>query len=179
MAISEEAGMWYLLTKTKKECSQMRDVLENASATRPHGASIKALLEALPPALRAHSSECQSCREAAQDLFATRELLARAASNAEEPGPWFAGRVMAAIAARKRELAHPVSAWSVVPRFASRLSWMTAAVLLVGSTWLFERPVSAPTRQPSAVAAQEYLFEAPQPPMNQDDVLMSMAEKNQ
>jgi hypothetical protein len=170
--------MWYLLTKTKKECSQMRDLLEDAAATHPHAASIEVFLETLPPARRAHFSECQNCRDAAQDLFATQELFRGVASHVEEAGPWFAGRVMAAIAARKRELAHPVSAWSVVPRFASRLSWLTAAVLLVGSTWLFERPVSAPTRQPSAVAAPEYLFESPQPPMNQDDVLMSMAEKN-
>jgi hypothetical protein len=179
MSDIEETGMWYLLTKTKKECSQSQDLLENAAATHPHAASIEVFLEALPPARRAHFSECQTCSEAAQDLFLARELFSGAASNAEEPGPWFAGRVMAAIAARKREMALPVSAWSVVPRFASRLSWMTAAVLLVGSTWLFERPVSAPTRQVSAVAAPEYLFESPQPPMNQDDVLMSMAEKNQ
>jgi len=34
------------------------------------------------------------------------------------------------------------------------------------------------TKQPAAASSQEYLFEAPAPPMNQDDVLISMAERN-
>jgi hypothetical protein len=72
-----------------------------------------------------------------------------------------------------------MSPWSMVPRFASRLAWASAIVLLAGSTWLYQRPKQGPNIQPAAAAAQEYLFEAPSPPMNQDDVLISMAERNQ
>jgi hypothetical protein len=170
--------MWDLLRSRKEECSRLQDLLEDAAAVHPHAASIEVLLETLSPVQRAHFSGCEHCREAGQDLLATRELFKGVVSNAPEASPWFTRGVMASIAARQRELALPVSAWSVVPQFAARLSWMTAIVLLAGSTWLFERPVSAPTKQPSAAATQEYLFESPQPPMNQDDVLMSMAEKN-
>ena len=170
--------MWNLLTKKQEECKQLQDLLERVAATNPCDASIVTFQESLLPVQRAHFAQCARCQEAAQDLFATRKLFEGMDSNAKAAGPWFASRVMAAIAARQRELALPLSPWSVVPRFASRLSWMTAIVLLAGSTWLFERPVSAPTRQPGAAPAPEYLFESPQPPFNQDDVLMSMAEKN-
>jgi hypothetical protein len=170
--------MWDRLTRRREECNQVQDLLEDAAATHPHAASIEVFLDALSPAHRAHFVECWRCREAGQDLLATQDLFKGIDSNAQEAGPWFTRRVMAAIAARERELALRVSAWSAVPRFAWRVSWISAIVLLAGSTWLFERPVSAPSKQPSAMIAPEYLFEAPAPPMNQDDVLMSMAEKN-
>jgi hypothetical protein len=69
--------------------------------------------------------------------------------------------------------------WVAVPKYASRLALVSGALLLVASTWLYGRPSAVAVKQPTAVAAQEYLFEAPQAPMNQDDVLISMAEKNQ
>jgi hypothetical protein len=86
---------------------------------------------------------------------------------------------MAAIAARERELSEVARTWLAVPKFASRLAMASGALLLVASTWLYERPYKAPAKQPAATASQEYLFESPQPPMNQDDVLVSLAEKNQ
>jgi hypothetical protein len=84
---------------------------------------------------------------------------------------------MEAIASREREIALLPTTWSVVPRLASRLAWAAGILLLVGSTWLYERSGPARQKEPGA-ASQEYLFEAPQPAPNQDDVLISMAEKN-
>jgi len=86
---------------------------------------------------------------------------------------------MAGIVARERKLAEAASTWMAVPKFASRLALASGALLLVASTWLYERPSTVPAKQPAAAASQEYLFEAPQPPMNQDDVLISLAEQNQ
>ena len=86
---------------------------------------------------------------------------------------------MAAIAARERELSEMASTWLAVPRFASRLAVASGALLLVASTWLYERPSTTPANQPAATANQEYLFEAPQAPLNQDDVLISLAEQKQ
>src|SRR5882672_9097734 len=120
-----------------------------------------------------------SCRASRQDMRATRELLEGVVLPAKDGGPWFARRVLSAIAARERELTFPVSPWSMVPRFASRLAWASAIVLLAGSTWLYQKATPVPAKQPAAASSPEYLFEAPQPPMNQDDVLISMAEKNQ
>ena len=167
--------MWKLLKRQNGECEHLQDLLESSAAGVP-GGSIEELVLSLPADGQAHFAECRSCREATQDLRTTRELLGFVAP-ARDGGPWFARRVLSAIT--ERELAFPMSPWSMVPRFASRLAWASAIVLLAGSTWLYQRPKQGPNNQPAAAAAQEYLFEAPSPPMNQDDVLTSMAERNQ
>jgi hypothetical protein len=167
-----------LLNRRRDECEQLQDLLESSAAGVP-GGSIEELVATLPAVGRAHFAHCRSCREARHDLLVTRELLARVVAPAKDGGPWFAKRVLSAIAARERELAFPVSAWSMVPRFASRLAWASAIVLVAGSTWLYQRSTSSTIRRPAAASSQEYLFEAPSPPMNQDDVLISMAERNQ
>jgi hypothetical protein len=84
---------------------------------------------------------------------------------------------MAAIAARERKLTEAASTWLAVPKFASRLAMASGALLLVASTWLYERPLSMPNQQAANLAAQESLFEAP-PSMNQDDVLVPVQENN-
>jgi len=169
--------MQKLLNRRRDECERLQDLLES-SAADVLGGSIEELVESLPADERVHFADCRTCREALQDLLATRELLLGAVAPAEDGGPWFAKRVLSAIAARERELAFPASAWSMVPRLASRLAWASAIVLVAGSTWLYQRSSSSRIRQPAA-SSQEYLFEAPAPPMNQDDVLISMAERNQ
>ena len=173
---SEEAGMWNLL-KNDEECRKLRDLLEDSAAARPDAGSIRELSEAMSAATQTHIAACVSCQEAAQDLLATREIFKGVASFAAKERPWFANRVMAAIAARERELSEAASTWLVVPRFASRVAMASGAVLLLASTWLYERPLSTSGQQASTLAAQESLFEAP-PPMNQDDVLVPAQENN-
>jgi hypothetical protein len=176
---SEEAGMWNLLKKSDEECRTLRDLLEDSAAARREAVRVEQLSEAWPAAQRNHIAACKSCRRAAQDFLTTREIFQGVTSRAGQAGPQFATRVMAAIASRERALSEVASTWLAVPRFASRLALASAALLLVASTWLYERPSPAPAKQPSAAASQEYLFELPQPPMNQDDVLISLAEQNQ
>jgi hypothetical protein len=171
--------MWNLLKNTDDECRKVQDSMEEAGATRPEAASFEELSEGLTPAERAHLASCEKCREAALDLLATREIFKGVGSDTEMARPWFATRVMAGIAARERELAEAASTWLAVPRFASRLAMASGALLLLTSTWLYERSSTAPAKQPATVGSQEYLFEAPQPPMNQDDVFISLAEQNQ
>ena len=170
--------MWNLLKKSDGECRKLQDLLEDSAAVRPEAASVEALSDCLSLAERTHIASCERCREAAQDLLATREIFKRVGSSTELASPWFATRVMAGIAARERELAEAASTWLAVPKFASRLAMASGALLLLTSTWLYERPSTAPAKQPAASSSQEYLFEAPQPPMNQDDVLISLAEQN-
>ena len=171
--------MWNLLKKSDDECTKLQDSIEEAAAVRPSAASVEALSEVLSPAERAHIASCEKCREAAWDLLATLEIFKGVGSSTEMARPWFATRVMAGIAARERELAEAASTWLAVPKFASRLAMASGALLLLTSTWLYERPSTVPAKQPAAAASQEFLFEAPQPPMNQDDVLISLAEQNQ
>ena len=171
--------MWNLLKKSDEECRKLQDLLEESAAARPEAVPVEELSQAWPAAQRAHVAACRSCREAAQDVFATREIFKGAASSTQVARPWFATRVMAAIAARERELSEMASTWLAVPRFASRLAVASGALLLVASTWLYERPSTMPANQPAVTANQEYLFEAPQAPLNQDDVLISLAEQKQ
>jgi len=171
--------MWNLLKKRVEECRKLQDLLEESAAARPEFVSVKELIESLPAALRNHIAACGKCQEAAHDLLTTRELFKGVATYTQMEKPWFATRVIAAIAARERELSEVARTWLAVPKFASRLAMASGALLLVASTWLYERPSAAPAKQPAAAASQEYLFEAPQPNMNQDDVLTSLAEQNQ
>lgn len=168
--------MWNLL-KNDEECRKLRDSLEDSAAARPDAVCIRELSEAMSAAAQTHIAVCGNCQEAAQDLLATREIFKGVASNSETRRPWFATRVMSAIAARERELSQAASTWLAVPRFASRLALASGALLLVASAWLYERPLSTPSQQATTLAAQESLFEAP-PQANQDDVLVPVQENN-
>src|SRR5712664_3804231 len=169
--------MWNLLKKSGEECRKLMASIEQAAAVRPAATSVEALSEALSPAERAHVASCEKCRRTAQDLLATREIFNVVGSTTEMAKPWFATRVMAAIVARERELTEAASTWLAVPKLASRLALASGALLLVASTWLYERPLPAVNQRAHALAAQESLFEAA-PPVNQDDVFVPVQENN-
>jgi hypothetical protein len=169
--------MWNLLKKRDEDCTKLRNLLEESAAARPEAVNVKELCEVLPAAQRNHIDACGSCQEATRDLLATREIFKGVGSTREMPRPWFANRVMAAIAARERELSEVASTWLAVPKLASRLAVASGALLLVASTWLYERPLPALNQQASTLAAQESLFEPP-PPANQDDLLVPVQENN-
>jgi hypothetical protein len=172
-----EAGMWDLLKKRNEECEHVLDLLEDPGAARARARSVAELLEALAAAQRTHVAACPSCRDAIRDVFEAREIVRGVVPQAQEPGPWFVTRVMAAIAAKERELSEVTKTWLAVPRFASRLALASCALLLVASTWVFESRSATSVKQPSVVPA-ESLFEVPQQPTNQDDILISMSESN-
>ena len=169
--------MWNLLKKDNDECAKLRDLLEDSAAVRPEAVRIEELIEGWSTTERNHSAVCEHCRIAAQDILTTREIFKGVSSSAGQSRPWFSTRVMAAIAARERELAEAASTWLAVPKFASRLAFASAALLLLTSTWLYERPLRVPNQQAASLAAQESLFEAA-PPVNQDDVLVPAQENN-
>jgi hypothetical protein len=165
--------MWKLLRAKDEECWGLRGALEEAAGSAGEGVSAEKLMEALSEEDRKHMELCGNCHEAAEELAATKKLFRGVASFADEERPWFASRVMAAIALREKELAERVSAWSEFPRFASRLAWVTSILLLAGTTWFYSRAVRAPNSQGSG--AQESIFEVPQqqtaPP---DDILIGV-----
>ena len=157
--------------KEQEECRRLRDGLEEAAASLQDAVSVESLIADLPDEQRKHLAACADCREAANDVVKVKALFNGASSFAQEERPWFAARVMAAIASRERELAERVSAWTEFPRFASRLTWVAAILLLVGTTWFYEAVVRAPSYVPSG---QESIFEVPQQ-TTPDDVLVTMA----
>ena len=169
--------MWKLLKKNEEGCRKLQDFLEEPAATRPEVSSLDELMAQLPAEESTHMADCLKCREMAEDFLATRKIFKGAASRAEDGGPWFAARVMRAIAAREGELAIAANAWREIPRFASRLAWITAVVLLAGSTWFYEKAMKTPSYPLRGATAQESIFETT-PETNQDDILISMAESN-
>ena len=159
--------MWALFKRSSQDCRRFRDALEK-----------NADMAALSPALQRHLSACPECQAALDDLNACRALLQGRPSQTQTPRPWFASRVMAAIAAREAELRRPIDAWTVVPRLAAKLSWASALALLLASTWLYERPKPLPAKAAVIDLAgdTENLSAAAQ---DQDDVLAGPREKGQ
>lgn len=157
--------------KGNENCRKFRDALERGAARLEEAVSVESLTADLSDEQREHLDACADCHEAANDLVKVKALFNGAASFVSEERPWFAARVMAAIASRERELAERVTAWTEFPRFASRLAWVAAILLLAGTTWFYKAVVRAPNYSPSG---QESIFEAPQQ-TTPDDVLVSMA----
>lgn len=158
-----------------EECGRLLELAEVCAAERLELKSVEALSAALPAEEREHLSRCEDCREAVGDLLEARELFQAVRSQAQIERPWFSARVMAAIAAREQELSEVTKTWLAVPRFASRVALASAALLVVASTWLYERPRPAPSPQNTSLEAQETLFEGT-PAAHQDDILVPTQE---
>jgi hypothetical protein len=160
-------------------CSKFRAQLEEVPSTTPSAKSLTELLEPFSPAARQHAQSCAACHQAAEDLLATRAALSLIPSSANLGGAWFASRVMAAIAERKAELARAADTWTFLPKLAARLTWASSIALLLASAWLYQRPVTTQQAAPRVVATDitgEPIVDSSNPP-NNDDVLVSLAEK--
>ncbi len=150
--------MWNLLgvRKNHGECSRLRDALENVAD-----------VTALSSVQQKHLAACPACQAASADISMTRIVLRDV--RAALPEPWFAPRVMAAIAARESELRQSLEAWAAVPRLAARLTWISGLALLVASTWLYQLPKFTPIS--GNESAVESLFDSSQSSASQDDVV--------
>jgi len=155
--------MWNLLRmrKNQGECSRLRDALENVVD-----------VAALSSAQQEHLAACPACQEASSDISTSRIVLRNVPARAPVPGPWFAPRVMAAIAARESELRQSLEAWAAVPRLAARVSWISALALLLASTWLYESPKF--TQNSGNQATVESLFDSQQSSAPQEDVVLPL-----
>ena len=167
--------MWNLLKRTETGCQRTQDGLEKAALRNPSARTAQELIEELSATEREHLRACGHCGEAAEDLVASRNIFRGVASTAEQERPFFPSRVMAAIAAKERELVELINPWSEVPRFGAKLAWISALLLLAGTTWFYERLMTDPARSSSGDASQDSIFETP-PPASQDDALISMME---
>jgi hypothetical protein len=170
--------MTNLLNKRKAECRGFRWQLEDAAGAAPNARDSSELLMAAPVALKDHATACPDCRAAAENILQTRALLAERPSNGDTAGPWFAPRVMAAIAARKAELSRAADTWTFLPKLAARLTWASAVVLLLASGWLYQRPVSTSAKPVLTDITGEPVVDTVTPASN-DDVLVSLAERPQ
>jgi hypothetical protein len=166
--------MLSLFQRKKKVCSTFLNMLNDTVNI----ATFQDFLASAPPPQRAHAAACEGCRIAAEELLAARALLAALPPQGDISRPWFASKVLAAIAARENEVRRLATAWTLVPRLASRLACISALAILVAGTWLYRKPVSSPPSQTGTEASVESIFES-SPPPQQDDMLVNTPEKNQ
>jgi hypothetical protein len=164
------------LGKRRAQCLEFQSQLEEATGAAPSAKVLSELLAAAPDALKAHASACADCRTAAENILAARALLAKLPSYAAAAGPWFAPRVMAAIAARKAELSRAADTWTFLPKLAARLTWISAVALLLASGWLYQKPVSTSAKPVVTDITGEPVVDTATPSDN-DDVLVSLAER--
>ena len=168
--------MWDLLKRGKMACEAFEDELERVGGELPSDVDGKRLLAEVSAEGRSHYAGCTKCRAAAEYFAESRRIFAGIEQSTPVAGPWFATRVRAAIEAEEKVLALREGLWIAIPKYATRLALVTAIVLLAGTTWLFERQIA---RQASGSTNEEFLFGSPTQQPSQDDVLVSMAERNQ
>src|SRR5260370_36344995 len=101
--------MWTPVRKSDEEGRELQGLLEESTATRPEAVCVEELSEDWPPAQRKHLAVCKNCQEAAQDVFAMREIFKGVTSQAEQARPSLATRGMVAIRTRVRKRTLPVS----------------------------------------------------------------------
>jgi hypothetical protein len=163
--------MFSLLKRQRFECRELWQVLDSVDPAIPR----QSLLAAATPELQVHAANCDECHTRLDELAATRELLASLQPQSAISRPWFASRVMSAIAAREAELSRAIDAWTIVPKLASRLAWAAALAILMAVSLLYQKPA---TSQRVTEPSPESLFDNAPSPANHDDVLVSMVENH-
>jgi hypothetical protein len=181
--------MWDKFRKENRLCEQYRETLEDLRPDVGQLSASEELSNSLPAEVLEHARECDACEEAAETFWASRELLAWPLELARqhrdvamnETRPWFAARVMAKIAERETEGRRALTEWSgAVAKLASRLAWVSALVLLVGTTWFYgpnRGQLNTQSVQSKAEATPQYLFDSAAGQGTVDDALVSPPER--
>jgi hypothetical protein len=168
--------MTNFLSRRNAECRGFQTQLDDAAGAAPSVTELSELLASAPVVLKEHVAACGDCRTAAENILAARALLAVLPSYATMAGPWFAPRVMAAIAARKAELSRAADTWTFLPKLAARLTWASAIALLLASGWLYQKPVSTAAKPVLTDITGEPLADTATPSTN-DELLVSLSER--
>jgi hypothetical protein len=181
--------MWDKFRKDNRLCEQYREALEDLRPDVEQGAASVELRNSLAVEVFEHARECGACEEAAETFWASRDLLAgsldlmreRRDANIDDRRPWFAARVMAKIAERETEGRRALTEWSgAVAKLASRLVWVSALLLLVGTTWFYGPNggrLNTPSVQSKAENTSQYLFDSAAGQSTVDDALVSPPER--
>jgi predicted anti-sigma-YlaC factor YlaD len=154
--------MWNLLRKKTNDCTCVREAVENTPER-----------SAVPAMVQEHLTTCASCTNFVEEFYETRTLLGTLHSRRYEPSPWFATRVISAIAAQEATLSRSLETWRVVPNLAAKLAGISAIALLLTGVWLYEQPKTASSGQSSA--GGESLFENTPTPVP-DDLIAAIVE---
>jgi hypothetical protein len=130
--------------------------------------------------LHDHLAGCEDCRGALEDSRLAGTLLREAWEPASEPGQAFLANVMARIRQEEVREKSPAAFWAPLEFLASRVSLTAAVVLLALSVYLVE---FAPHRNVTigSIRTELSASDFPQPPsepVSNDEVLLSLAERN-
>jgi hypothetical protein len=180
--------MWNKFRKENRLCEQYREALEDLPPDVGQSMAVSSLSNNLPAEVLEHARECDTCEEAAETFWASRNLLVGPLELAREwnsatsdAKPWFATRVMAKIAERETEGRRALTEWSgAVAKLASRLAWVSALLLFVGTTWFYGPhggQLGTPSAESKAEATQQYLFDSAAGQGTVDDALVSPPER--
>jgi hypothetical protein len=180
--------MWTEFRKQNALCVEYREALEDLPAEVGEVQGQTVLKNSLSVEALAHATGCESCREASETFWTSRELLAgRGAMMAEDSQatakiqPWFAAQVMAKIAERETEIRAGNVEWTgAVTRLASRLAWVSALALLVAGTLVYDpqpRTETSARVSQSAGEPQQYLFDSVAGQSSVDDALAGPVER--
>jgi hypothetical protein len=174
--------MMNFMNKRRAGCRGFQMQLEDAAGAAPSAKELSELLAFASTTLKEHAIACADCRSAAENILAARALLAVLPSYAATAGPWFAPRVMAAIAARKAELSRAADTWTFLPKLAARFTWASSIALLLASAWLYQKPPTMPAETTTAKSvATDIAGDPVVDPATQsngdDEIVLSLAEK--
>ena len=128
--------MGNLLNRDEQNCRRFLDALEELPLSGGTRKSAEEWRAELPMEEEQHAGGCEACRTALEEFAETRNALAGA--TVQEPGPWFAARVMAAIHAREQEVEARDGVWISVRRLAPRLVALSALLLVLGGSWALQ-----------------------------------------
>jgi hypothetical protein len=181
--------MWETFRKENRLCEHYREALEDLRPDVDEATASAELRINLPAEVFENARGCGHCEEATETFWASRGLLAgplevareqrNAAAN--ETRSWFAARVMAKIAERETEGRRALMEWSgAVAKLASRLVWISALVLLVGTTWFYGPNggwLNTQSVQSKAEGTPQYLFDSAAGQATVDDALTSPPER--
>jgi len=125
-----------------------------------------------------HLRGCTKCRLALDDALLASELMRHAWAPVIELSDNFAARVMASIREEVSRRARPEAIWRPLELLGSKFALGAAAALLLLSVYLAE---FAPSYNPPTVASPaevgSIMPEAPAPPSNPEEVLISLMER--
>ena len=157
----------------KENCDWFLNELEGLPTDGPGGTTPEELLKRMPEAAGEHARRCPSCEEGLRDFAETRKALVGMKAGMPEAGPWFTGRVMAAIEAQEAEIEEKRNeVWISVRRLAPRMVAIAAVLLMLAGTWALELRRAEQARGPEMRPAESLFEAAPSVPVS-DDIIAS------
>lgn len=163
----------------EKRCTRAEAWLEEAASCRPHARALEDVLVDAPEGDKQHVQNCRDCKEAVMDFLESRALFRNWNAAGVQGNPFFAKRILAAIAAREAEVEQSTRTWAVVPKLAARLAAIATLVLLIAGTWVYEGPARKQVNQPVVEPGSQLFEDNSTVPTDRDEVLVSLLERSE